>query len=62
MHNHSLIQTPEFSTTDATAEAQQNLFMIQEELRQIEVTRNKINSRLDALQENGSEFLREGFT
>lgn len=45
--------TPEFSTTDATAEAQQNLFMIQEELRQIEVTRNKINSRLDALQENG---------
>ena len=48
-------QTPEFGTSDATAEAQQSLFEIQEELRQISVQTHRINTKLDLLRTAGSK-------
>ena len=50
-----ILQNPEFGTSDAVTEAQQNLLQIQEEIRKIEVTTTKANARLDLLRDNGSK-------
>lgn len=52
---HAYQINPEFGTSDATAEAVEQGFQIQEEIRQIEVVTTKANSRMDVLREAGSE-------
>lgn len=48
-------QNPEFGTSDAVSEAELSLHLIQEEIRQIEVTTTKANARLDSLKDSGSK-------
>ncbi len=50
-----LFQTPEFGTSDATAEAMHSLFEIQEELRQVSVQTHRINTKLDILRKTGGQ-------